>query len=87
VHRFGRFYSGSSVQQGSIEGSRNVSIQYRHCARRAIEWMRDESGVTAIEYGLLAALIAVVCVVAFQATGLSLGDVYTAWSSAVIAAL
>ena len=37
-------------------------------------WWRDESGVTAIEYGLLAALIAVVCIGAFNATGTSLED-------------
>ena len=48
---------------------------------------RDERGVTAIEYGLLAALIAVICVGAFRATGGSLSAVYVQWSSAVLAAL
>jgi pilus assembly protein Flp/PilA len=57
------------------------------CVRGTIDWLCDESGVTAIEYGLLAALIAVVCVGAFQATGTSLRDVYVAWSAAVLAAL
>lgn len=47
----------------------------------------DDEGVTAIEYGLLAALIAVVCVGAISAAGTSLGALYTAWSNAVIAAL
>jgi pilus assembly protein Flp/PilA len=56
-------------------------------ARRALRWLRDESGVTAIEYGLLAALIAVACIGAFQATGTSLRDIYVAWSAAVLAAL
>jgi pilus assembly protein Flp/PilA len=47
----------------------------------------EQEGVTAIEYGLLAGLIAVVCVAAFAATGGSLAAVYTAWSAAVVAAL
>ena len=48
---------------------------------------REEEGVTAIEYGLLAALIAVTCIVAFQATGASMTALYTFWSAAVSAAL
>lgn len=53
----------------------------------AIAKIADESGVTAIEYGLLAALIAVACIGAISATGTSLGAMYTAWSNAVVAAL
>ena len=56
-------------------------------ARFATGMAREDDGVTAIEYGLLAALIAVACIVAFQATGTSLDAVYAYWSSAVIAAL
>ena len=48
---------------------------------------RDERGVTAIEYGLLAALIAVFCIGAFQATGGSLSAMYVKWTNAVMAAL
>ena len=51
------------------------------------QWLADESGVTAIEYGLLAALIAVTIVGAISATGGSLEAVFTAWSTAVLAAL
>ena len=50
-------------------------------------WCGDESGVTAIEYGLLAALIVVACIGAFSLTGASLTAVYNAWSSAVLGAL
>jgi pilus assembly protein Flp/PilA len=50
-------------------------------------WITDESGVTAIEYGLLSALIVIVAIVAFAATGTALGAMYTKWSNAVIAAL
>ena len=53
----------------------------------AIADFADESGVTAIEYGLLAALIVVVCIGAISATGTSLGAVYTTWTNAVLAAL
>ena len=49
--------------------------------------LTDESGVTAIEYGLLAALIAVAIIGAVTATGGSLGAMYTMWSDAVAAAI
>lgn len=59
--------------------------------RRISEWMhdgwQDDEGVTAIEYGLLAALIVVTCIVAFGAAGTSLTEVYDYWSRAVVAAL
>jgi pilus assembly protein Flp/PilA len=51
------------------------------------ESLTDESGVTAIEYGLIAALIAVSIIVAVTAAGTSLTALYAYWSSAVIAAL
>ena len=54
---------------------------------RLVQQFADECGVTAIEYGLLAALIAVAIVGAVSATGTSLGAVYTDWSTAVVAAL
>jgi pilus assembly protein Flp/PilA len=38
--------------------------------------LQDESGVTAIEYGLIAALIAVAAIVAFQAVGTSLSTTF-----------
>ena len=47
----------------------------------------DEAGVTAIEYGLLAALIAVAIIGGVSATGASLLDVYDKWTTAVIQAV
>jgi pilus assembly protein Flp/PilA len=38
--------------------------------------MRDESGATAIEYGLIAALIAVVIIAALTAVGKNLSSVF-----------
>lgn len=42
---------------------------------------RDEQGATAIEYGLIAALIAVAAIVGMQALGTSLGTTFTNVSS------
>lgn len=36
----------------------------------------DTRGATAIEYGLIAALIAMACMIAFQSLGLNLADVF-----------
>jgi pilus assembly protein Flp/PilA len=55
--------------------------------RLAAGAVREDDGVTAIEYGLLAGLIAVACIAAYQTTGTSLAAVYTTWSNAVLAAL
>jgi pilus assembly protein Flp/PilA len=41
-------------------------------------FLRNESGATAIEYGLIAAGIAVVIIAAVQAVGTSLNTTYTA---------
>lgn len=37
---------------------------------------RDETAATAIEYGLIAALIAVACIMAFQTLGLNLATIF-----------
>ena len=42
-----------------------------------------ESGVTAIEYGLIAALVAVVCIVAWQLLGTSLSTQFSAIAGSV----
>jgi pilus assembly protein Flp/PilA len=39
-------------------------------------WLQDESGATAIEYGLIAALIAVVIIVAVTAVGTNLAGTF-----------
>lgn len=40
------------------------------------EFLRDEEGATAIEYGLIAALIAVVAIVAMENVGTSLKGIF-----------
>jgi pilus assembly protein Flp/PilA len=42
---------------------------------------KDEQGATAIEYGLIAALISVAAIVAMQAIGTSLSSLFTSVSS------
>lgn len=44
---------------------------------------RDESGATAIEYGLLAALIAIALVAAFNRLGLSLAGIFETIAAAL----
>lgn len=41
------------------------------------QFIRDENGVTAIEYGLIAALIAVVIIGAVKTIGTNLNSVFT----------
>ncbi|HEV8679767.1 MAG TPA: Flp family type IVb pilin [Stellaceae bacterium] len=43
----------------------------------------DESGVTAIEYGLIAALIAVVAIAAFQLVGTNLSNTFNSVATAM----
>ena len=43
----------------------------------------DQNGATAIEYGLIAALIALACIIAFQSLGLNLVDIFTTITNAL----
>lgn len=56
-------------------------------ANRLVHCAEDDSGVTAIEYGLLGALISVAIIGALAATGTALTAMYTAWSTAVTNAM
>ena len=42
-----------------------------------VRFMREEEGATAVEYGLMVALIAVVIIVAVRAIGVNLNTVFT----------
>lgn len=50
-------------------------------------FLKNERGATAIEYGLIAALISVVIIGALGATGGGLMNNYTNWTSSVSAAM
>lgn len=51
------------------------------------QFVRDEEGVTAIEYGLIAALIAVTIIVAVTAVGQNLDAVFDFVAAALATAL
>jgi len=50
---------------------------------RILAFLRDESGATAIEYGLIAALIALVIITAVTSVGTSLQATFTSIATAV----
>jgi pilus assembly protein Flp/PilA len=49
--------------------------------RFAVRFLRDESGATAIEYGLIAGLIAVVIIGAVSTVGTKLSNTFTSIAS------
>ena len=55
-------------------------------ARTWLALRADKRGVTAMEYGLIAALIAVVIIVSVTAVGTSLQAVFTSISSSLVVA-
>lgn len=50
---------------------------------KLMKFLRDEDGVTAIEYGLIAGLIAVVIIGAVTGLGTKLGLIFTAITNAI----
>ena len=48
---------------------------------KVVSFLRDESGATAIEYGLIAALVSVAAIGAMGAMGNSLGNMFNEVSS------
>jgi pilus assembly protein Flp/PilA len=55
-----------------------LSNSYRRITMREmiLQFILDDFGVTAIEYGLIAALVAVVCIVAWSLLGSSLSTIF-----------
>ena len=56
-------------------------------ATRARAILKDESGAALVEYGLLVGLIAVVCLAAVQALGLTISGVFANINGALTTAL
>lgn len=50
-------------------------------------WARDDSGVTAIEYGLIAAVLVLSLLPMFTTFGTALADLYEYWVAAAVAAI
>lgn len=51
--------------------------------RRTPNLLHDERAATAIEYALIAALIALACIIAFQSLGLSLEGIFNTINDAL----
>jgi pilus assembly protein Flp/PilA len=64
-------------------------MKMRNTLKRVATWLGadSESGVTAIEYGLIAALIAVVIIVGVTAVGTNLAVVFTTISGHLASAV
>jgi pilus assembly protein Flp/PilA len=63
---------------------RIVTVPSDHIRARVLRRLVDNtSGVTAIEYGLIAALIAVAAIVMITSVGTDLGDVFTTVASSL----
>lgn len=50
---------------------------------RGSKLLKDQRAATAIEYGLIAALISLACLIAFQMLGLSLANIFTTINDAL----
>ena len=44
---------------------------------------KDESGATAVEYGLIAALVALACTIAMRALGIRISEIYPIITAAI----
>jgi pilus assembly protein Flp/PilA len=61
---------------GYSEFELSVEIAMKSLTSSIKRFLRDEEGVTAIEYGLIAALIAVVLIAGASAAGTALNDLF-----------
>ena len=62
-----------------LDRSRSSSVVFRECHVKLLSsFIHDESGATAIEYALIAALIAIVIVTAATSVGSKLSSTFTA---------
>ena len=60
-----------------------VIIRSETMTKLMTRFVKDEAGATAIEYGLIAALIAVVIITALRSVGTNLTTAFTSVSSAL----
>ncbi|HEY9163181.1 MAG TPA: Flp family type IVb pilin [Magnetovibrio sp.] len=67
----------------SSDRSRQISAQSRSAAIRLSAFWRSEQGATAIEYALIASLIAVVIIGAVTTLGTTVSAMFTTTSEAV----
>lgn len=83
-----RVFPERASRSGWVAGrSGDFLMKERIMLKMLKQFVRDEEGVTAIEYGLIAALIAVVIIGSVTIVGTTLVDVFTAISTALSGAL
>jgi pilus assembly protein Flp/PilA len=63
--------------RNSEQGNRNMRT------KGTPDLLRDERAATAIEYGLIAALISLACIIAFQMLGLNLANIFNTINNAL----
>jgi len=74
-------------QPAASVGNGSLTQELRAMKKFVTRFLQDESGVTAIEYGLIAALISVVCIAAMTFAGQQLLAVYNRIGNALAGAL
>ena len=57
--------------------TREIQAIFKRVAVRANAFARDDKGATMVEYGLMVALIAIVCIAAISSIGTNLNSVFT----------
>ena len=61
--------------------TRKTQEIFKRIAKHASVFVRGEEGATMVEYGLMVALIAIVCIVAVTAIGTNLNSVFSTIAS------
>jgi pilus assembly protein Flp/PilA len=76
VTALARAIAGSPIIGRRIEAGLNKNLTRRRPMEKIRRFLKDEEGVSAIEYGLIAALIAVAIVTAVGLVGTNLNGVF-----------
>jgi pilus assembly protein Flp/PilA len=72
-----------AIAQVPLRGDRRSTAEEQSMQTHIMRFIRDESGATAIEYGLIAAGIAVAIIATVQALGSNLNSTFTSVSTAL----
>lgn len=62
---------------------RSASARGSRVAKHAADFLREEQGATMVEYGLMVALIAIVCIFAVSTIGNNLNAVFSDIASSI----
>lgn len=73
--------SGVSLRERAINDCRDTLSAFGRIPMSTLSLIRDTRGATAIEYGLIAALIAIAAISAMKSLGTNLNSTFTAVSN------